>query len=291
METDEKHTAVKRDNQQSSSHEQNITNQPKFLRLPTEIRLEIYKYLVPRGLVRLQYDGNLGMRFIAHDNCNWTVQEFSTAILRVNKQIYYEIIDLWFGIGRYCLTVYLKADVIMVTRTISILNRTPIAFSNLQRTLPKWFRFFRNLRITICPDYWFISEPVTEAIVKVLLSQACHLKECGIYVEIPKRVPGYCIALEDDIYAWFYSRFEWNLLPLHRLITKNVKVRIHYCTMLRLSDCIRRDDHDPHTSEMDRKIAADMKAACKDVCTDLRLEYHEWGYNYCGDARISMRNY
>lgn len=81
------------------SSKDEITNHqsPTFLGVPTEIRLEIYKYLVPQGTVDPQYNEKSGLKIFEEDK-ECLENEVSSAILLVNKQVHREVVSLWVSV-------------------------------------------------------------------------------------------------------------------------------------------------------------------------------------------------
>jgi hypothetical protein len=68
-----------------------------FLSLPTELRLEIYEYLVPNHLVPFV---NTHKHLLRHDE-----EPCCPAILCASRQIYNEIINMWYGTAKFSIQI------------------------------------------------------------------------------------------------------------------------------------------------------------------------------------------
>src|ERR1700761_5056207 len=88
-----------------ATHQKSQVRQASFLDLPVELRLMVYKYLVPNTFVPVRF---LPPSSLAHpDQLNLrTDGRFCyPAILRTNRLIYKEAIDLWYGSAVFYLQI------------------------------------------------------------------------------------------------------------------------------------------------------------------------------------------
>lgn len=109
------------------------TGRSSFLGLPVELRLLIYEYFIPN-------EGVWGYRLPR--NLRSDKEPCCPAILRVNRQIYDEIIGMWYGTAEYG---------IVIMRDFHIHGR-PI--SNPDTALSSTFRFITSLSLSVALQ-WF----------------------------------------------------------------------------------------------------------------------------------------
>jgi hypothetical protein len=181
-----------------------------FLDLPTELRLEIYKHLIPDNCVEAQ---NIQKRTFRHDQ-----QPCYPAILRTNRQIYQEVICMWYGTARFHMVINPR-HVVFLRRTINLQDAK----------LPSMFPFVRSLSITMELRWPFKSDlepelsksPWTELIVNSASTSPSRLQRVSWHYlaferqKIPEMVDSY-----HDIHELgqkFKLALEWNLGQLRMM--------------------------------------------------------------------------
>jgi len=109
--------------------------QSSFLSLPTELRLAIYEHLIPNNIARSRRCPSQGFEqvFLRHDE-----QPCYPAILRINHQIYNEVIGMWYGTARF--------QMVIAGRYFHALG---VKIDNRNAKLPSNFRLIRSLSISI----------------------------------------------------------------------------------------------------------------------------------------------
>jgi hypothetical protein len=111
--------------------------------LPTELRLEVYKYLVPdRYVVPSKHEKNhVGNLHLRYDKL-----PCSPALLRTNHQIYDEIIDMWYGTATF---------EIYISRCFYFLD---LEINDRNQKLPASLRRLRSVSIFLYLDWQIESE-------------------------------------------------------------------------------------------------------------------------------------
>jgi hypothetical protein len=87
------------------SHQKSQARQVSFLDLPVELRLVVYKYLVPNTVVPVRYFPSSDDAHSDHLNLRTDGRFCYPAILRTNRLIYEEAIDLWYGTAVFYLNI------------------------------------------------------------------------------------------------------------------------------------------------------------------------------------------
>jgi len=183
--------------------------QSSFLSLPTELRLAIYEYLIPNNRVSPIIAREPPLR---HDE-----QPCCPAILRLNHQIYNEVIGMWYGTATFGMNI--------AGRHFHALG---VKVDNRDANLPSNFRLIRSLSIAIMlhwpPEgqiqYSFESlTPWTKFIADSLSAgpyKLCHvaLHEVTFY---PSQTSAIIDSYVSDRGNQIKRAFEWNLGPLRMM--------------------------------------------------------------------------
>jgi len=103
-----------------------------FVNLPVEMRTLIYSYLVPKNMVP-SWISKAKLRSLKMDS--------ALPLLRTNRQVYHEILELWYSSTSYC--VYLKEnDLFFANKKFGSIS-----------SLPPGFRFIKCLSLIIRLEY------------------------------------------------------------------------------------------------------------------------------------------
>ncbi|KAJ8063355.1 hypothetical protein OCU04_008583 [Sclerotinia nivalis] len=126
-----------------------VTNQSPFLRLPPELRILIYNELIPNEYIRSNFSSHITPGRLRNRTHFATWETFSPwgllrkdgdycypEILRLNWQIYYEVIPLWYGTGRFHL---------WISNVVNFLDQTTL----LSGSVPHVLKFVTSLRVFI----------------------------------------------------------------------------------------------------------------------------------------------
>src|ERR1700748_601884 len=92
------------DQNQELKGRKGLTERLSFLDLPVELRLMVYKYLIPNTIV-------IPMRGLPRENyppetLRTDGQLCYPAILRTNRRIYEEAIDMWYGTATFHMDIH-----------------------------------------------------------------------------------------------------------------------------------------------------------------------------------------
>jgi len=175
-----------------------------LLQLPTELRLEIYKHLIPdnlQGVIGVQNPNYYYKPFLRHDQ-----MPCSPAMLRINRQIYKELIEIWYGTANFGLCIM---DGEMDFLGVRISQQNNVLSPNL--------RLIRSLSLSIkltLPDEWH--EPCTKPIANCLSTGPYNLSTISLYGVVfdPCVSQGLFDLYLIDGGKRFFGILEWNLAPL-----------------------------------------------------------------------------
>jgi hypothetical protein len=122
----------------------NLQRSTSFVDLPVELRLLIYEYLIPNNMI-ISYDFHRSgiVQYHRHDQ-----QPCSPAMLRVNRQIYDELIEMWYETAEFHIST--------VGRKLYFLGD---AIATGDATLPLNLRLIRSLGIRLQLDSPRSAEP------------------------------------------------------------------------------------------------------------------------------------
>jgi hypothetical protein len=103
-----------------------------FMKLPVEMRILIYSYLVPKTRVPSRSEKRK-LESLKTDS--------TLSLLRTNRQIYHELLELWYSSTRYCLSLK-ENDLFFANKRIGSISSLPLGF---------WF--IKCLSLTIRLEY------------------------------------------------------------------------------------------------------------------------------------------
>lgn len=107
-----------------------------FMKLPVEVRLLIYSYLVLDKEITSIWESQFFSR-VEEDPLRYDSTSYSTALLRTNRKICYELIEQWYKLTRY---FYKSKSGLLLFETQPL----PIALD-----LPYGFRFLRKIELDV----------------------------------------------------------------------------------------------------------------------------------------------
>jgi hypothetical protein len=169
-----------------------------LLSLPIEIRLEIFKYLIPN-----QYPG------YGHA-CRRDGEPCCPAILRTNRQIYNEIVDMWYGTGAFYCGVNWQRCLLF-----------GVEFLDRRVKLPSTLRFIRTLSISVrLEPAGTRFDPWTKLLADALSAgpysnlRLIKLSETRVYIANLGELLDSCL---NNQWSYFKNMLEWNLGPLRVL--------------------------------------------------------------------------
>jgi hypothetical protein len=113
-----------------------------FLSLPVELRLEVYKHLIPDNVVPsgINRDVMPLSSYFRHDS-----KPICPAILSLNCQIYYEVFHMWYGTASF--------GMIMNRRWFYFLFATFDPFDKIEIKLPPNLRYICKLKIEVSLEW------------------------------------------------------------------------------------------------------------------------------------------
>jgi hypothetical protein len=177
-----------------------------FLRLPLELRIEVYKHLIPNAL-------RLGSEPQYRDD----FQPCYPAILRTNRQIYEEVIGLWYGTSLYRVATW--------GRGISFWAFTGTYLQNIPSLFWPSFRLLRSLKYDLRID-WFrfaaaragnVNDPWTKTLADCFSRGQYALRELKLTLTFGQDCLGGLIPACAQDWSIFPSCLEWNVAPLQIL--------------------------------------------------------------------------
>ncbi|PMD15856.1 hypothetical protein NA56DRAFT_327451 [Hyaloscypha hepaticicola] len=89
-----------------------------FMKLPVEMRTLIYSYLVPKTRVPSR---------ISKGKLESLKTDSALSLLRTNRQIYHELLELWYSSTRYCLSLK-ENDLFFANKRIGSISSLPLGF-------------------------------------------------------------------------------------------------------------------------------------------------------------------
>jgi hypothetical protein len=201
--------------QQGRQGNQTRRIQASLLSLPVELRLAIYEHLIPNNQVPPNNDSKPPLR---HDE-----QPCCPAVLRVNRQIYNEVISMWYGTARFWVKIAGR-----------FLNALRVKIDDRNATLPSNFRLIRSLSITLMLHWPPLGQPQcsfenhapwTKLIADVLSAGPYRLSDVDIRTVIfyPSQLPAITNSYLDDRGNQVKVALEWNLGPLRMMRGVNLR--------------------------------------------------------------------
>ncbi|PQE34128.1 D-2-hydroxyacid dehydrogenase protein [Rutstroemia sp. NJR-2017a WRK4] len=159
-----------------------------FLRLPPEVRNQIYLHLVPHDALNPQYCLPGGPLRLMRASC-------SPAILRLNRKIYNEVILLWYGVATY--PFFLR-------RTSEFLGNEYLMDERC--VLPACLKLVRSLDIRIYScmirsNTRIDSLPAWTTCLANFLADSKCLEHLKIYLYVMVRLEGAITTPEETIHA------------------------------------------------------------------------------------------
>jgi hypothetical protein len=189
--------------------------QASLLSLPVELRLAIYAHLIPNNRVPPKNDSKTPSR---HDE-----QPCCPAVLRINRQIYNEVIGMWYGTAIFGINI--------TGRHLYILG---LKIDDRNTKLPPNFGLIRSLSITIMLhwpplgqiQYSFENQtPWTKLIADSLSAGPYKLSHVAIHLVTfyESQLPAITESYLNDRGNQVKVALEWNLGPLRRMRGVNLR--------------------------------------------------------------------
>jgi hypothetical protein len=194
---------------QDSQGRRGFTERLSFLSLPVELRLKVYEHLIANTVVT-------PMRPLPRKTLRTDGQPCCPAILRANRCIYEEAIDMWYGTATFCINIH--------GRFIYFLNTE----FKVEDVLPRTFRLVRTLDMQLTlekPSDRYL--PRIKAVTEYLGAGSYKLRHLTLQrIRFHKRgvmrIIGSCV--DDQQHVRTLDVVTWNIWPLHRLRG----VHLHY---------------------------------------------------------------
>jgi hypothetical protein len=194
---------------QKSQGRKGFTKQLSFLNLPVELRLMVYEHLIPNTIVT-------PMRPLPRETLRTDGQPCYPAILRNNRRIYEEAIDMWYRTATFRMNIH--------GRFIYFLNTE----FKVEDVLPRTFRLIRTLDIQLTlekpsdnhlPRIKTVTRYLYHRSYKLrhLTLQRMHFHKTGV-----RRIIRSCVDDQQHVRTW--DMVTWNIWPLHKLRD----VHLHY---------------------------------------------------------------
>lgn len=191
-----------------------------FLFLPTELRLQIYKYLVPNRRVWADITLHTHKRYFVQQRATlkWDApvlyfrhdeQPCYPALLRANHQIYSEFVEVFYGTAWFAIEI-----------AGSYLSGLGMEYVHRTDTLPTNLRYIRNLRLTMWlhwPEGGVIDAPAVPWLTLLLnLNVMPKLRriQLGSVLGLQSTVRPTIESIDSDGGEQLNKVMEWNLGPL-----------------------------------------------------------------------------
>lgn len=168
----------------------------RLLALPTEIRQQIFSYVLPYTIKQEKRTGQSG-----HDIV-WC--RSSTALFAASKQLHQECSTLLYGDAMFDVSVWYDSIRLEFRQLLDsgLIPKTTPKF--LETVLPRYWQYVRNLRVTINIEDDYTGEPPPVCLICWTLPYPCANPQT------PPRLTSHCPDRHDQIQLW------WSRSPARR---------------------------------------------------------------------------